>query len=129
MVCAPKAFLDPTAKPATCVAPGNVEARCLPSCLTTIKAEKANLLQVTCAADELCAPCYNPLDGTDTGACEVNGDKPARPKTVYAGCCPYPATNGTNRGTCVPSVLVPTTEASILPQDSCSANYLCAPNI
>jgi len=70
-----------------------------------------------------------PLDGTDTGACHINGDAPKQAKTVFAGCCPYPRTNGTNRGTCVPPELVSASQASLLPQDSCASNFLCAPTV
>jgi len=128
-LCAPTAFIDPKVQPKACTASGNVEARCLPSCLPPVQAQKANLRQVTCAANELCTPCFNPLDGTDTGACHTNGDAPKQPKTVFAGCCPYPAMNGTNRGTCVPPDLVSTSQAAILPQDSCATNFLCAPTV
>jgi hypothetical protein len=125
-LCAPKEFADPTAKPATCTFPGNVEARCMPACLPAIVAQKNLLTRETCASGERCAPCYNPLDGTDTGACEVNGDKPANAPVKYAGCCAY---NGTNRGTCVPPALVSTSQASSLPQDTCATGFLCAPNL
>jgi hypothetical protein len=126
VLCAPKALTDPAVKPKTCTAPGNIEARCLPACLPAIKAQSANLRQVTCATGELCAPCYNPLDGTDTGACHINGDAPTKPKVVFAGCCAF---NSTNRGTCVPPELVSAAQAASLPQDTCATGFLCAPNL
>lgn len=126
VLCAPKNLTDPTVKPPTCTAPGNVEGRCLPACLPPVQAEAANLRQETCATGELCAPCYNPLDGTDTGACRINGDAPTKPKVVFAGCCAY---NGTDRGTCVPPELLSASQASSLPQDTCASGFLCAPNL
>jgi hypothetical protein len=128
VLCAPAALTDPTVKPKACTAPGNVEARCLPACLPALQLQKANLRQQTCAITELCAPCYNPLDGTDTGACRINGDLPG-PKVVFAGCCPYPATGGTSRGTCVPPELVSASQATSLLKDSCGTGFLCAPNL
>ncbi len=129
LVCAPTALLDPSAKPASCTAPGNLEARCLPSCMPKVAAAASTLLEETCAANELCVPCYDPVTGVDSGACKFNGDKPAGAKTLYPTCCPYPATNGAARGTCVPTVLIGSTEASTLPQDSCGAGSLCMPDL
>jgi hypothetical protein len=126
LLCAPKAFTDASVKPVACTAPGNVEARCLPACLPALQANKANLRQGTCKAAELCAPCFNPLDGTDTGACSINGDAPTKPKVVYPGCCPY---QSNDRGTCVPGALLSTAQNTQLPQDSCATGTLCAPNI
>jgi hypothetical protein len=128
-LCAPKALADATVKPKACTAPGGFEARCLPACLPPIKAQASNLRQVTCATGELCADCYNPIDGTDTQACRINGDAPTQAKKVFAGCCPYPATNGTSRGKCVPPELVSASQATSLPQDSCATGSLCAPNL
>jgi len=36
-LCAPTAFIDPKTLPKSCTAPGNLEARCLPSCLPPCK--------------------------------------------------------------------------------------------
>ncbi|HEX7668836.1 MAG TPA: hypothetical protein VF395_04610, partial [Polyangiaceae bacterium] len=73
--------------------------------------------------------CYNPIEGTDTKACRINGDVPAEAKKLFAGCCPYPATNGVSRGKCVPPALLSSSQASSLPQDSCASGSLCAPNL
>jgi hypothetical protein len=121
ILCAPKALTDPTAKPKTCTAPGAMEARCLPACLPSIKAQASNLRQVTCATGELCAPCFNPIDSTDTQACHINGDAPTQPAKPFTTC-------GSGRGLCVPTELVPTGLASSIPACTGVTGYLCAPS-
>lgn len=123
-LCAPKAFTDASVKPTACTAPGGVEARCLPACLPALQARKDNLRQVTCKATELCAPCYDPITGADTGACTVNGDAPTQPKKVFPGCCPY---NGNDRGKCVPTELLTEAQQNAAPQLTCASGSLCAP--
>jgi hypothetical protein len=125
-LCAPKAFTDASVKPTACTAPGGVEARCLPACLPALQARKDNLRQVTCKATELCAPCYDPITGADTGACTVNGDAPVQPKKVFPGCCPR---NSVNRATCVPAELLSQAQQDAAPQLTCAANNECVPNL
>lgn len=120
ILCAPKALTDPTVKPTTCRAPGDMEGRCLPACLPPIQAQASNLRQVTCKTGELCAPCYNPIDSTDTKACEINGDKPAEAPKPFVSC-------GSGRGLCVPTELVPSGLASAIPACTGMTGYLCAP--
>ncbi|MDP6943855.1 MAG: DUF1587 domain-containing protein, partial [Myxococcota bacterium] len=59
-------------QPCTSVAsksPGGVDGTCLPSCLPKVQNYAWFLSQDVCAADELCAPCIDPLTGEATGAC------------------------------------------------------------
>ncbi|HVU00729.1 MAG TPA: hypothetical protein VHE30_03225 [Polyangiaceae bacterium] len=121
-LCAPKTLTDPGAHPPVCRAPGDIEGRCLPGCLPPIDAQKQNLRQQTCASGELCADCYNPLDGTDTKACTINGDKPTDAPKVFGACC-------SNLGKCVPTGLLTSTQQTQLGKDSCSGTDLCAPNV
>jgi hypothetical protein len=125
-LCAPKSFTDASVKPTACTAPGGVEARCLPACLPALQARKANLRQVTCKATELCAPCYDPITGADTGACTVNGDAPVQTKKVFPGCCPFQTTD---RGKCVPTEIMSQAQQDIAPQLTCATGSLCAPNL
>lgn len=122
IVCAPKNLADPSVKPAKCttMSPLNLEGRCVPGCLPAVQSFASNLRQETCATGELCAPCYNPIDGTDTGACTINGDTPTDPMRQFASC-------GNAQGLCVPSALVPSNLLSAVPPDTCSTGLLCAP--
>jgi hypothetical protein len=122
-LCAPKSLTDPTVKPKTCttMSPLNIEGRCVPSCLPAVQTFASNLRQETCQIGELCAPCYNPIDGTITGACGINGDTPVNAPVQFASC-------GNSQGLCVPSALVPANLLSAVPQDSCSTGLLCAPS-
>jgi hypothetical protein len=120
VLCAPKSLTDSTVKPTTCTAPGAMEARCLPACLPQIQAQASNLRQVTCGAGELCAPCYNPIDGVDTQACRINGDLPTQAPKPFTSC-------GNGRGLCVPTELVPASLASSIPACTGATGYLCAP--
>jgi hypothetical protein len=67
---------NPTAKFPTCTAPFSIAclnplgcpAACVPNCILD-SATAGLLVQATCSAGELCAPCVDPL-GTSTGACD-----------------------------------------------------------
>jgi hypothetical protein len=120
VLCAPKALTDSSVKPKTCTAPGAMEARCLPACLPAIQEQASNLRQVTCGTGELCAPCYNPIDSTDTQACRINGDAPTQPPKPFVEC-------GSGRGLCVPTELVPASLATAIPPCTGMTGYLCAP--
>jgi len=104
----------------------NAEGRCVPACVPSVQKQASELAQATCPSDTLCAPCYDPVTGASTSACSQNGDSPKQTAKTFPGCC---ALNGTSRGSCVPTSLVPTSEQSILPQDTCATNSLCAPTL
>lgn len=122
VLCAPKSLTDPTAKPPTCttMSPLNLEGRCVPGCLPAVQSFASNLRQETCASGELCAPCYNPIDGTNTNACTINGDSPVNAAVQFVTC-------GSGQGLCVPSQLVPANLLSAVPKDTCGTGLLCAP--
>jgi hypothetical protein len=121
-LCAPTDLIDPEFTPPTCTSVAGAEGRCLPDCLPDIQAQADRLPQDTCAEHHLCAPCYDPLTGEDTGACTLNGDAPTEPPVTFDRCC-------SDRGACVPSDLVPEEQQSQLGQDTCSdADALCAPD-
>jgi len=69
----------------------NAEGRCIPSCVPAIQAQASRLAQDDCTqAGTLCAPCYDPITGADTGACTQAGDAPV-PAGGREGCAPSPS--------------------------------------
>jgi hypothetical protein len=125
-MCAPTELTDPTFKPKSCASLDNAEGRCLSTCLGgLVAAQQANLPTAGCGADEVCAPCFDPVTGGDTKACEINGDVPVQPKYQFPGCCDNGA--GKDLGVCVPPALAGS-EASMLRQDTCGAGRVCAPS-
>ena len=74
--------------PPTCRAPNGSEGRCLPPCLPTIKAQDYGVWQMSCPDGLVCAPCYDPKTGEDTGSCRTAPcDEPAEPPRGIE--CPY----------------------------------------
>lgn len=146
LVCAPPTGGDAGA-PKTCTThvgatdPAGLEGRCLPSCFMLGNPQAITLDDGggTCASGELCAPCFNPIDGTSTGACNTGTDKPTTTAPApYKEC---PAANDAGEpvggGLCVPSSAL--TKASDpkspiynpaiggLKQDSCATGEKCVP--
>jgi hypothetical protein len=123
-VCAPKELTDPTFKPKSCNSLDNAEGRCLSTCVAgAVAKQKDRLPTAGCAANEVCAPCFDPVTGEDTGACTVNGDKPAKPAYTFPKCC---GRGDAAAGVCVTSALAGD-QASILRAENCTGNMLCAP--
>jgi hypothetical protein len=123
-VCAPKELTDPTLKPKTCNSIDNAEGRCLSTCVAGAIAKQGDRLPTQgCSANEVCAPCYDPVTGEDTGACTVNGDKPAKPAYAFPKCCGRGDAAG---GVCVSPALAGD-QASILRQETCAREKVCAP--
>ena len=82
--------------PPTCSSVAGAEGRCLSKALPEVKSQATLLPRATCDADELCVPCFNPLDRSDTGACHLSCDPgPTNGPTGLPACCD-------GRGTCVP---------------------------
>jgi hypothetical protein len=123
-VCAPKQLTDPTFKPKTCNSIDNSEGRCLSTCVAgAVAKQKDRLPTAGCSANEVCAPCFDPVTGEDTGACTVNGDKPAKPAYAFPKCC---GRGDAAAGVCVSPALAGD-QASILRQESCARDKVCAP--
>ena len=114
--------------PATCVSIGGAEGRCTSKVIPQVAAQSAQLQQATCDASELCAPCFNPLDGKDTGVCKVSCDPgPKGPATSFKDCC---VDNNKPRGKCVPIASIPTNLQKNLGDDNqtCTKDaQLCVP--
>jgi hypothetical protein len=96
----------------------------VPACLLSQAQQSIELPQDSCASGELCAPCFNPIDGTKTGICGLHGDQPKEPPVRFdTACCGQ-------SGLCIPEQLAGA-NAGMLPADSCSTSYgsgwLCAP--
>jgi hypothetical protein len=115
--------------PKTCKALAGAEGRCTNAVIPAVQAQKAMLTRDVCDANELCAPCFDPLSGKETGACStVSCDKPSQAAKTFTGCC---TSQGTTRAKCVPTTLVPTAEQGNLDDDdgTClKGSELCVPN-
>jgi hypothetical protein len=129
--CVPDLFIETAGffTPATCSSLVGAEGRCLSTCIPEVKAQNGavGLPQDICLANEVCVPCYNPQDGSSTGACEQSCDTgPVEPPTLLPACC------GGN-GTCVPEAAVPSEQLSNLGDYGCDAaagaQFVCAPNV
>ena len=114
--------------PPTCQSVAGAEGRCLSTALPQVAAQAQLLPQSTCAADHLCAPCYDPLTGDDTGACRLSCDPgPAAGPSKLPTCC-------SGRGTCVPAAAAGD-KVGQLGQDSCPDPTdggdapVCAPDV
>jgi len=147
LVCAPTAgsladasvagvFTVCTAKLGTSI---TLEGRCLPKCFIMGNPQVAQLSGEGCpgpdagAGEQVCAPCYNPIDGTETGACtQKAGDAPTEPApTPFKECGAVdggPA--GAGGGLCVPTDLATASgnpAAANLQQLDCATGEVCAP--
>jgi hypothetical protein len=123
-LCVPDVFLATGGKftAPTCASVGGGEGRCLSRVLPAVKKQEALLPQDTCAASERCAPCFDPLTGMATGACNLSCDPgPTRAPVTFAQCCDAQAH-------CVPATSIPDDQEDNLDQDSCADTNLCVPD-
>jgi hypothetical protein len=142
---------DPKFIPKECKSLNDAPGACVSVCVPQVQQYLSLLPQADCAPDERCAPCINPLDNSNTGACDVGkkktgsgcggadgGDSPEGGGPV----CPYtgppiidpntfpactPACGGSH---CVPASLVPAKEQAQLtkcPSKNGEAGF-CAPD-
>lgn len=115
--------------PKACAAVAGAEGRCLNVNIPQIEAQKAQLTRDVCDTSELCAPCFNPLDGKETGACKsVSCDAPKQPAKTFTACC---KSQGTARAKCVPSTIIPQSQQGNLDDDNGTCqkgSELCVPN-
>jgi hypothetical protein len=111
--------------PKSCQSLAGIEGRCTSLVFPDLAAQKDQLPQDACDANERCAPCFDFL-GKDTGACRsVSCDAPKTTAKPFPTCC---ATGGTDLGVCVPKASLPTVAASGLGQKECAtATDLCVP--
>jgi hypothetical protein len=105
----------------TCASVAGFEGRCLSTCIPEVAGQAAELPQSTCTGGEVCVPCYDPFDGTDTGACTLSCDPgPQDPPQTFPECCQ-------GWGTCVPTQSVPADQVDKFAQESCAATLTCVP--
>jgi hypothetical protein len=146
LVCSPP---TPTTAPKTCTTkvgtsdPNGLEGRCIPKCYL-LGNPLAGLLDdgaATCAATESCAPCYNPVDGKSTGACNTGTDMPAKAAPMPYKQCPEGGDAGAQPykggGLCVPGAVVDKLSDKMSPlynpaipdlkQDNCAMGEKCVP--
>ncbi|HJZ84354.1 MAG TPA: hypothetical protein VKN99_04245 [Polyangia bacterium] len=145
--CVPDAFIRTGGAytPPSCQSIGGPGV-CLSLCIPQVMANQGLLPQASCAPDERCAPCINPLDNKPTGACELGkcsgggggsggtsgSDGGAAPMCPHMGppvidpntlpaCC---SAGGSH---CVSAQLVPPAVASLLAMCPNGGGY-CAPD-
>jgi hypothetical protein len=112
--------------PTSCTSVGGIEGRCTSTVILQVDAQKENIPQDKCDANERCTPCFDPLTNAETGACrQVSCDAPKATPQPLAQCC---ATGGKNLGRCLPKASLPPAAASGLAQKECpSATDVCIP--
>ena len=125
--CVPNVLMEDEFSPKVCRSIADLEGRCLPECLPMIEARSSFLPSDVCEADFRCAPCYDPFDGHDTGACALPNDPgPLEAPVVFNKCC---ESSGIQIGTCMPSDSLPPNMTDQLISDSCTKpDYLCVPD-
>jgi hypothetical protein len=140
---------DPKFVPATCKSLNGAPGACVSMCVPQVQQYLSLLPQDVCQGDERCAPCINPLDNTNTGACDVgktsttcDGQGSGEAGADGGSQCPYtgppiidptmfpacsPACGGSH---CVPAALVPAAQQSQLVQcpSKDGAPGFCAPD-
>jgi len=115
-------------QPAACRSLGDREGRCLSVCVKAVSDEKDLLPQASCKSGERCVPCYDPRGGAATGACTLGPcDKPKEPARPFEPCGV-----GQDDASCVPTQLVPASEACNFDAKGCGKgcsepNTLCVP--
>lgn len=95
--CVPDPFIETGGvfEPLTCTSLSGAAGVCLSGCIPQVKDYWGILPQDVCDDTERCIPCVNPLDGTETGACDIaysceggpggGGDDPAQPVCPHEG--------------------------------------------
>lgn len=125
--CVPDEFIETQGLliPESCTSLAGAEGRCLSQCIPQVAEQAAMLPQDVCGEFDVCVPCYDPLEGTATGACELSCDPgPTQPPVTLPKCCG-------GIGTCVPATAAGE-NADKLGEDSCPQDngaLLCAPDV
>ena len=124
--CVPDAFIETAGLyvPPSCQSLGGAEGRCLSTCLPSVAEKIDSLPQDSCMAEHRCVPCFDPVDGTETGACGLSCDPgPQEPATTFAACC-------SGIGSCFPQEAVPSEQLDLLPSEGeCESSAdVCVPH-
>ncbi len=111
---------------ATCNSVAGAEGRCASLSIPEVAAQADLLPQgaaAGCGINEACAPCFSPIDGSDTGICGLACDPGAVQAPVVLSSC------GDNGGKCVPNTSIPVEQQELVEQLDCqSENDSCVPN-
>jgi hypothetical protein len=114
----------------------DLEGRCLSPCFADSHPLGTFLSQGSCDEGQLCTPCFNPVDGSATGACSLAaGDAPLDPPPpTFENCGAPPATApaGPDGGICVPADLAAEVDNAAIPfltQLECRPGEICAPTL
>lgn len=103
---------------------GDKPGACMSLLIPDLNAHKDEIKQDVCEADERCAPCIDPRDGTDTHICDLIGvyvDKcKGGPGAQEASCCH-------GQGVCLNAEAVPEGSRDKMSRDVCKSAKLCAP--
>ena len=103
---------------------GDKPGVCMSTMVKDIAAHQNELQQDVCDADERCAPCINPIDGTDTHVCDAIGvyetDCKGGPGAQQQACCH-------GQGVCINSDAAPEDQRDDLLRDICRGGKVCAP--
>jgi hypothetical protein len=126
-LCVPDVFIETAGyfTPPTCELPGDVEGRCLSSCLPVVIEQLDLLPQSSCGSAERCVPCCDPFSGEPTGACDVGcdtGPEGGVCEVAYDTCCG-------GDGHCIPAELIPDNFLENLNGDGCTGSSLCVPDM
>jgi hypothetical protein len=86
--CVPDTFIsNPAYQPPMCTAFNGAQGACLSVCVPQVAQYQSILTQATCATDERCTPCINPITNQSSGACSF------AQATVPCGADGGPSTN------------------------------------
>jgi hypothetical protein len=108
--------------PKTCTSIAGSEGRCFSTVFPDIEKQKGEIPVDVCDANERCAPCFDPTNGTETGACSsVSCDAPKKPKAVFKDCCGA-------RAKCIPVSSIPASGRDSLQTRDCESDQRCVPN-
>jgi hypothetical protein len=128
--CVPDVFIEAGGQyvPRSCDSLDGAEGRCLHVAVPQVALQKDFLPVDSCKPYERCAPCYSPVDGSDTNVCHIACDPgPHTPKVTFGSCCTLDGVSGT-QGKCVPSSAIPATEQMSLAVKECTTGQeLCVP--
>lgn len=146
--CVPDSFIrSGGAPPPTCKSLNDADGVCLSVCVPQVAQYESLLPQASCAADERCAPCINPLTNMPSGACDIGktstcddggSSTGGTPPTPAPAMCPYMGPPLLDVSTlpscgdgahCVSSSLVPAAMASQLAPCAAPDSGLCAPDV
>jgi hypothetical protein len=110
----------------TCSSLLGAEGRCISTCIPEINGLMDALPQANCGANERCAPCIHPNDGTETGACSQGCDPGPSAETLNSPVLFAKCAGG--EGVCTPREIIPEVLLSHLAQLDCpSADQVCSP--